>query len=169
LCLEKEISEAGTSFGGPPLFFDQQASIALIHCAADVFGPRGDKKNGCREEQLAYCSKEGITSLFSSYKGNRFNNLFENAVAVILHREHIVNFLDNCCSHRNQKLKSVLEAIGNAKIMSSVLAVALFNKLLTKPYWQLVNSSKSYSSFQHACISIAIDVKALTKVTSQKG
>lgn len=101
ICKEVEEleSEPGTSFDAPFLFFDQQSSMALIRCAADLFGPRGDKKHGSRQQWLAYCSKNKLKSLFCSFRSNRFNNVFENACALIAHKDHIVDFVDNFCSH----------------------------------------------------------------------
>lgn len=145
--LEEEISEHGTSFGGPPLFFHEQATLGLIRCAADILGPRGDEKNGCRSEWLVYCKKENIVSKFCSYRNNRFNNLFDNASALCLHRKHILNFIENFVSNHNQKIQSVHDALQNKQIVASALAVALLNKLLTGPYWNLMNSSQPYSSF----------------------
>ena len=37
----------------------ESATCRLIRLAAEVLGPRGDEKNGCREYWLAFCSLRG--------------------------------------------------------------------------------------------------------------
>lgn len=145
--IEDELSEPGNSFGGPFLFFNEQASLALIRCAADVFGPRGDEKNGCRQEWLSYCELKNISSSFSNFRSNRFNNIFENACALIIHKDNILDFLQNFSTIKNKKLSSVQDAVQNSKILGTVLAVGILNKLITKPYWDLMRSKEPYSSF----------------------
>ena len=65
------------------------AAIRLVRMASEVLGPRGDERNGCREEWLAFCSAHNKRSLFSSYRSNRFNNLFQNASALLFHKDDI--------------------------------------------------------------------------------
>ena len=67
----------------------ESATATLIRTAADVLGPRGDEKSGCRQGWLAYCKKESKASELTSYRANRFNSLFENAAAVFFHKEDI--------------------------------------------------------------------------------
>ena len=67
----------------------RELQLRVIRMAAECFGPRGDEKNGCREECLAFCSMKGVKSKFTSFRSNRFNNLFVNASAIIFHKDHI--------------------------------------------------------------------------------
>ncbi|GFR67967.1 hypothetical protein ElyMa_005596700 [Elysia marginata] len=115
--------------------------------ATEVFGPRGDEKSGCRQEWLAYCDTKEIISKFTSFRGNRFNNVFENAEAVIHHKQHIKDFLSNYATSKNKKLSSIEKDIDNINLVSIVGAIALFSSLFTTPYWLLMNSSQSYGSF----------------------
>ena len=82
----------------------ETAAFRVIRTTSDVLGPRGDEKNGCREDWLAYCDTHEIKSQFTTYRSNRFNNIFENAVAILAHKDHCLHFLQNCISHCNLKL-----------------------------------------------------------------
>ena len=62
-----------------PLFQTKAAAVCYILMACEALGPKGDEKNGCQDAWLAYCSISSQTSLVTSFKGNRFNNLFEAA------------------------------------------------------------------------------------------
>ena len=82
------------------------AASRIVRHSAEVLGSRGGGggKNGCREEWLAFCESNNITSKFTSSRGNRFNNLLENSSAVIFHHNHIVDFLENHASNSNLKI-----------------------------------------------------------------
>lgn len=60
----------------------ESAAFRAIRIASDVLGPRGDENCGCREEWLVFSSIIGKRSCFTTYRTNRFNNTFENALAV---------------------------------------------------------------------------------------
>ena len=115
--------------------------------AAECFGPRGDEKNGCREECLAFCSMKGVKSKFTSFRSNRFNNLFVNASAIIFHKDHIKTFLDEYVSHNNLKLKSIVSDLNDTIILSNVSVLSFFHLFFTDPYWKLMESTKPYSEF----------------------
>ena len=87
----------------------EAAAVRYIRTACEALGPRGDEKNGCRDAWLAYCSMSSQPSLVTSFKGNRFNNLFEAASALHFHRQHLVEFFTIYMADRNQKLESVLD------------------------------------------------------------
>ena len=86
-------------------------------------------------------------SRFSSYRSNRFYNVFDNASALVYHKDHILDFLGNKVSHDNLKLQSITADLNDADILSTVSALAHFNYLVTNPYWMLLNSYKSYADF----------------------
>ncbi|GFN87124.1 hypothetical protein PoB_001363000 [Plakobranchus ocellatus] len=125
----------------------ESAACRLIRLSAEVLGPRGDEKNGCREEWLAYCSSQGIKSIFTSFRSNRFNNLFENASAVIYHHSSVLSFLSDYCSHCNLKLKSIIADFEDVRLVHIIAAMSLFHVLFSAPYWSLMNSSVSYGQF----------------------
>ena len=126
---------------------DEASAFRLLRTAADVLGPRGDEKSGCREEWLAHCDIKKVKSQFSSYRSNRFNNIFENAVALLFHYEDCFSFISDWVSHTNRKLQSICFDLRDATIMSIINAIALFSTYLTTPYWALMNSSVPYGHF----------------------
>lgn len=112
-----------------------------------MLGPRGDEKSGCRQNWLAFCSSKGKKSLFTSYRANRFNNLFQNASAFLHHRGDIVEFLTEFNSHENQKLLSILEDANDKRVLANVAVLSFLHAFITEPYWNLMNSAKSYADF----------------------
>ncbi|GFR83075.1 hypothetical protein ElyMa_000641700 [Elysia marginata] len=57
---------------------------------------------------------------------------------------HIVDFIDNNCTHSNLKLKSIVADFKDERIVAIVGAIALFNTIVTQ---QLMNSSLPYGAF----------------------
>ena len=117
------------------------AAIRLIRTASEVLGLRGDGKNGCREECFLCLQK--MRSLFSSFRSNRFNNLFQNATALLAYRKDIELFITEYSSHSNLKLQSVIADLQDN--ISTIAVLSFFHLHLTDQYWQLMNSSKSCS------------------------
>ncbi|GFR74711.1 hypothetical protein ElyMa_000436500 [Elysia marginata] len=126
---------------------DETSASRLIRTASDVFGPRGDEKSGCREEWLAFCDTFSIKSIYTSYRSNRFNNLFENSVALLFHRTHSLQFLEDFVSHFNRKLESISYDLQDKRLMSIITALGLLSTYLTTPYWTLMNSLTPYGQF----------------------
>ena len=58
----------------------------------DTLGPRGDEKNGCHGDWLAYCASLKKSSQLSSFRSNRFNNLFASAAGLVYHQQDILHF-----------------------------------------------------------------------------
>ena len=56
-----------------------------IRLACDILGPRGDEKYGCKDYWEAFCLTQDCKSTITSFKGNRFNNLFQAASNVWLY------------------------------------------------------------------------------------
>ena len=59
--------------------------------ACECLGPNGDENNGARQQWLAYCDMKNKKSLIQSYRGNRFNNIFEEARHIMCHRNDIID------------------------------------------------------------------------------
>ena len=147
----------------------EPAACRLIRLAAECLGPRCDEKSGARQEWLRYCELHNIVPKFVSHRANRFNNLFENASATIIHEKDIVDFLINFCSHSNMKLQSIVADASDKQLMSIVGAIALFNVIVTGPYWKLMNSYVPYGAFpsyakQLDSILESLSVHGLSKV-----
>ncbi|GFN81880.1 hypothetical protein PoB_000838600 [Plakobranchus ocellatus] len=152
--VEKEWIEDGNQLGrdANPVYksFEKNAESAAtrtIRMASECLGPRGDEKSGARKEWLSFCSLKDIQSKFSSYRSNRFNNLFQNATAVLHHRLHVPIFLNEYVSHSNLKLKSILEDMSDKRVISNIAALSFFHIYFSEPYWLLMNSSRTYLEF----------------------
>ncbi|GFR82131.1 LOW QUALITY PROTEIN: hypothetical protein ElyMa_002357600 [Elysia marginata] len=126
---------------------DESAAIRFIRTASSCLGPRGDEKSGVREEWLVYCRKERVKSQIISHRGNRFNNIFQNAEAIFILRENIAQFLSTATSGDNKKLKSVLLDAEDERIASIMCAMSIIYTHLTAPYWRLINSTTKYTQF----------------------
>ncbi|GFS12825.1 hypothetical protein ElyMa_003121000 [Elysia marginata] len=119
----------------------------LTRTAAEVMDPRGDDKSGCRSECLEFLDGfQDVKSRFCSFRANRFNNVFENASAIVFYQHHIVSFLEDFVSHSNLKSKNDAMDLQDEKIMDMMRAFSKFNFLVTSPYWKLMNSNVPYSS-----------------------
>ena len=81
----------------------ETSTFRLIRLATEVFGPRGDEKSGCRREWVAYLESLGKKSKFTCFRSNRFNNTFENASAIIHHKDDMVSFFNRLCFPFQQK------------------------------------------------------------------
>ena len=127
----------------------EAGAVRVIHMTADVLGPRGDERHGCRENWVVFCKSKDINSLFSSYRSNRFNCLFQNASALLFHRDDIEPFLEKYAfqSELNLKLKSILSDLRCDKIMTHVAVLSFCHVFFTEPYWLLMNSKKTYFDF----------------------
>ena len=128
----------------------EAAAVRYVRMACEVLGPRGDEKSGCRDAWLAFCSISGRSSRVTSFKSNRFNNLFEAAAALHFHRASIIDFLDNFLPEKNQKLESVLYDAKSDAVGVYVLTLAMVFFRITGPYWQLLGTKTHYLDFfQH--------------------
>ena len=63
----------------------QPAAVRVTRFVCDTLGPLGDEKNACRHDWVAFYSLTDRTSKLTSFRGKRFNNLFEAAAAILLH------------------------------------------------------------------------------------
>ena len=115
---------------------------------SNITGPRGDDKNGCRAEWLAFCEETRKRSIMTSYRSNRFNSYFLGAAAVIHHLNDLQSFLNvgylGCSNFKTDSIRA--DCLDNT-LLSLVWAVAIFYLRVTGPYWQLVQSSIKHSDF----------------------
>ena len=86
---------------------DETSAMRLTRTVADVLIPRGDEKNECRKSGWHSAHLQVQSPNFTSYRSNRFNNVFENPV-VIAHHKDAIHFLLHRVSHSNKKLLSVV-------------------------------------------------------------
>ena len=121
----------------------ESAVCRYIRMACDTIGPRGDEKCGCHSDWLAFCASHEKTSIITSYRGNRFNNLFTAAAGLIHHREDILNFFD-LRQPSNLKQRSVHADVASDELNIMLLAVALVYVYFTGPFWMFVKSDIHY-------------------------
>ena len=75
----------------------ENAATLLIRMTVEILGPQDDEKSGCREEWFVFCEKKEVKCRFTSFRGNRFNNLFDNSSALIFQKHHIPDFFGKFC------------------------------------------------------------------------
>ena len=123
----------------------ESASARFIRTACDVLGPRGDQKNGCKQQWDAFCSEHvKIKSKVTSFRMNRFNNFFLGAAGLFFHREHITTFLQDFRGDLNLKLESVLLDAESSEIISIIQALGLIYFSIIGPFWELLHSNVHY-------------------------
>jgi hypothetical protein len=115
-----------------------------IRTACDSFGPRGDEKNGCRKEWVAFCTEKNVKSEITSFRMNRFNNFFQGAASLIHHQGQIIEYLSNYRESLNLKLESVLHDAKCCQVQALVMAVAILYYKVTGPFWLLLESDTEY-------------------------
>ena len=144
---EKELGPVGRDSLGMFKNYRQNnepAAFRAIRTVSECLGPNGDEKNGARQQWLSYCEMNNKKSQIISYRANRFNNLYDGARSVLLHRNDIIDFLSNHFSDPNFKLKSVLGDISCEKVYTSIVCLAAIGWYVTSPFWDLVNSNEHY-------------------------
>ena len=116
-----------------------------IRTASDVFGPRGDEKNGCRSDWIAFCvGVQHVKSRVSSFRMNRFNNFFACAAALYFHQHHVEEFLTTYKYNLNLKLESVKLDCLSDEIQALIRALAILYFKVTGPYWSMLHADIEY-------------------------
>jgi len=82
-------------------------------------------------------------SLIQSYRGNHFNNIFEEARHIMCHRNDIIDFLSNHFVSPNLKLQSILLDLKCDTIVYQIVCLAAIGTI-TLPFWDLVNNNEHY-------------------------
>ena len=119
----------------------ESRAIKTIRRVCELFGPRGDERNGRREDWLAYMKLTDKTSKIISYRANCFNNLFSGAETVIDHRDDILSFVNDYVNQPNEKLKSVVSDLQCEYIITQIRSLAIISNIVTAPLWSIFNST----------------------------
>ena len=82
---------------------DESEAVRTIRIVCELCGPRGDERNGRREDWLCYSGLLGNVSSIPSYRGIRFNNLLAGAVGMISHIDDIQTFINDYVEYPNAK------------------------------------------------------------------
>jgi hypothetical protein len=118
----------------------ESRAVKTIGRVWELFGPRGDERNGRREDWLAYMKLMDKTSNIISYRANRFNNLFSGAEAIIEHRD-ILSFVDDYVNQPNEKLKSIVSDLQCEYIITQIRSLAIISNIVTAPLWSIFNNT----------------------------
>ena len=141
---------AGSSRGEQPV-------SRYIREACACLGPRGDERFGCREPWQAYCTEiSKRKSEITSFKANRFNNLFQASAALHYHRDDIASFLDTYGLDLNWKQEGILLDSQSDAIDNHLVALGLLFFRLTGPYWILLGKPLHHLDFYRH----VVDMKA---------
>ena len=101
-------------------------SARYVRTAWDDLGPRGDQKNGCQAQWNAYLSKDSHKSNVTSFRSNRFNNLFEGSRGY------------------STKHRSVLLDASSFEIQSLIRALGIVFCKITGRWWEMLNGGVEY-------------------------
>lgn len=115
--------------------------------ACSCLGPRGDERYGCRESWLAFCLMIQRHSKITSFKANRFNNLFEASAALHFHQSEITTFFDTCMTDLNWKQEGLLLDSQSNVIDNHLVALGLIFFRFTGPYWRLLGTPLHHLDF----------------------
>lgn len=121
----------------------ESAVCRFVRMTCDTLGPRPDEKNGCHADWMAYCASQQKSSQLTSFRANRFNNLFQAAAGIIHHRKDILEFFDLRVA-TNLKQKSVLADAECSSLTTMLLGLALMFVYFTGPFWIFVRSDVHY-------------------------
>jgi len=122
---------------------DESEAVRTIRIVCELFGPQGDERNGRREDWLCYTGLLGKVSSIPLYRGNRFNNLFADAVGMISHIDDIKTFINDYVENPNAKIRGVLQDLQNDCIVSNICAIAILSSIVTEPFWRLINDNST--------------------------
>ncbi|XP_076470372.1 uncharacterized protein LOC143300520 [Babylonia areolata] len=118
--------------------------LRFVRMACDTLGPRGDEQCGCHQLWIMFCSNlQEKPSAITSFRGNRFNNLFSAAAGLIHHRDDIIQFFRRR-PPSNLKQTSVEADAKCDAVNTMVLGLAVMYIYITGPFWNLVNSNIHY-------------------------
>ena len=117
----------------------------LIRTASKAFGEGsgGDEKSGCQGSFKTYVNtflrQYKFKSLpLRSYRGARFNILFQNAAAVFFLHSQMTEFLEPYGTE-NRLLKSILSDLKTIEFIAGVKALGLIYLLITCPLWTVLD------------------------------
>ena len=119
---------------------DESLAVHTIRIVCELFGPRGDEKNGRRQDWLAYMNVVDKKSTIPLYRANRFNNVFSGAVAVYSHLDDIKTFISEYVQNVNFKLRNALSNLQNESILMEIRAIVILSAVITEPFWTMINS-----------------------------
>ena len=123
----------------------ESVGARYVRTACDVLGPRGDQKNGCKQQWDAFCQENlKLKSNVTSFRMNRFNNFFQGAAGLFSHRDHIKQFFTEYKEDLNLKLQSVLHDNESDEVNAIIRALGIIFFVVTGPFWKMLHSETEY-------------------------
>jgi hypothetical protein len=121
-------------------------SIRLVRTASKAFGEGsgGDDKSGCQGNFKLFV-KEFLTQHrmkrvpLRSFRGTRFNILFQNASTIFFLHSKMAEFLESYGAE-NRLLKSILFDLKTKEFIAGTKALGLISNLITCPLWTLLEN-----------------------------
>ena len=121
----------------------ESAAARLIREGSKALSRGGDEKNGIYRQAFTFLrpvlkERYGALSLpIVNYRGNRFNILFTNSVAVYCLRNQLKELLS---ISENPLIKSVSKGLNNDVVLAGVHALAKVAKSITGPFWRVMET-----------------------------
>ncbi|XP_076089448.1 uncharacterized protein LOC143059771 [Mytilus galloprovincialis] len=117
------------------------AAVRCIRTVCSALVSGGNASSGCPEDFKTYLFSKGKTCRLKRFEHTRFNIIFENAGAVIYHRNDIIDFFSKSSSSSlNMLQKSVLSDLQDKTIFQEILSVATIGQIITTPFLRLIDS-----------------------------
>ncbi|XP_053372789.1 uncharacterized protein LOC128546365 [Mercenaria mercenaria] len=120
---------------------DEPGTCRLVRTASKAFGEGSgaDEKSGCqgsfRTFSKDFLQENGLKSMpLKSYRGSRFNILFNNAATLFFLHEKMLEFLQSFGAE-NRLLKAVLFDLKVPEFVAGTKALGLISKVITCPLW----------------------------------
>jgi hypothetical protein len=89
-----------------------------------------------KKDFKAYLASKDKFYKLKRFEHNRFNVIFENAGAVVYHKDDIIDFLLKLSS-MNMLQRSVLSDLKDENIYQEIVALAIIGKIITTPFMKL--------------------------------
>jgi len=125
----------------------------------------GNKKSGVGGHFQTYLAEIDKTNQMISFRGHRFNHLFNAAGTIYHHKDDITDFLDKWSSP-NDLLNSISFDIREPVYITGIRALGLIDKLITWPFWRLIEKVLSSLDLNTHLYQLKLDLERLCRNAS---
>ncbi|CAH1242603.1 Hypp6877 [Branchiostoma lanceolatum] len=137
-----KLFEDAVAEGSNPNAFTKQGesgAARLIRTACTAFTDHGSEKSGAPHYFNSHLSHHHgeDTNCMVTFRGNRFNILFNNAAAVYHHHKQIISFVASW-PNPNGLLKAVKADAAQKVYLAGVRALGIVDKTITGPFFRLL-------------------------------
>ena len=120
----------------------ESGTSRLVRTAAKAVHPHGSDEAGIASEFISFLKGRGRDLKIVTYRGNRFNILFYDAGVLYYHWDDLLELL-NDWPNPNRLLLAVKEDMTNDVQKAGVRALGIIDKLITGPFWRLIEKKGS--------------------------